>query len=325
MVQVLVFKYWQSMPLNRQVKFFAGHGLRVTTQTLWDNVWRAAQLLEAAYLALIAYAQAAKIAHADETRWKVRRGRGKSWVWALCTTDTVVYMMRGGRGREFAAELLGNFGGILVVDAMSAYSALVDRRNADRDNPELFPAGKPPPPLITLAGCWAHTRSYWYEAARDFPLSAEPILSLIGKLFRIVHAAEAHGLSDEVRDRWVNGALETIEKQVKAIEPLPGSSLHAARRYTLNQWDRLTVFATHRFVALTNNVAERALRTPVLGRLNFQGAKTERGNKAAQILYSLIATSLVIGVAPSEYLDAALRAAKDGRVLTPHDFKARQT
>jgi hypothetical protein len=53
---------------------------------------------------------------------------------------------------------------------------------------------------------------------------------------------------------------------------------------------------------MVNNVAERALRTVVLGRKNWLFAGSERGGHAAATLYSLIASAKRNGLDPFTYL-----------------------
>jgi hypothetical protein len=57
------------------------------------------------------------------------------------------------------------------------------------------------------------------------------------------------------------------------------------------------------------------------GPQEFQGAKSARGSKAAEVFYSLIMTCVHLGVSPKPYLDAA--TPRDGNVLTPAQFQAR--
>jgi transposase len=75
-------------------------------------------------------------------------------------------------------------------------------------------------------------------------------------------------------------------------------------------------------VQLTNNLAERELRTVVIGRKNHYGSKSRRRTEVAAILYSLLETAQLIGVEPKAYLSEATRRAiqhPDG-IFLPHDL-----
>ena len=73
---------------------------------------------------------------------------------------------------------------------------------------------------------------------------------------------------------------------------------------------------------LTNNLAERELRTVVLGRKNHYGSKSRRGTEVAAILYSLLETAQLIGVEPKAYLREATRRVitQPDVVFLPHDL-----
>src|SRR6185295_13060184 len=56
---------------------------------------------------------------------------------------------------------------------------------------------------------------------------------------------------------------------------------------------------------VNNNASERALRGPVIGRVNYFGSRSRRGTDAAAILYSLVESAKRAHVDPSAYLDHA--------------------
>ena len=88
-----------------------------------------------------------------------------------------------------------------------------------------------------------------------------------------------------------------------------GSALERAVKYKQNHWRGLTRFVDHPEVWLDNNATERVLRTPILGRKNHYDSKSERGIKAAAILYSVIEICLLVGVNPRDYLREAVHRA----------------
>jgi transposase len=68
-VGVAVAKYADHLPLERQVRMMAREGLRVDSQTLWDQIQALARHLEPTYEALGTRALAAAVINVDETRW----------------------------------------------------------------------------------------------------------------------------------------------------------------------------------------------------------------------------------------------------------------
>ncbi|MCP4445130.1 MAG: hypothetical protein GY811_07275 [Myxococcales bacterium] len=66
--------------------------------------------------------------------------------------------------------------------------------------------------------------------------------------------------------------------------------------------------------------------SPVIGRKNHNGSKSERGAEVAAIFYSLIGTCRMLKIDSRKYLRAAAEVALStpGAVLLPHDFQAAQ-
>jgi transposase len=86
-ISVAVDKYRDALPLARQVKRMASVGLKVTTQTLWDQINALATLLHHNYLALQTRLLEQEVLHADETPWRLmKKGGSKRW---CCSTAGV--------------------------------------------------------------------------------------------------------------------------------------------------------------------------------------------------------------------------------------------
>ena len=140
-VEVALQKYSFHMPLERQARRMAGEGLRVTPQTLWDQVYALSKLLTPAYLAVRTQVLSCFVVHLDETPWKMLTQRpSKTWqVWCLSSDKGAYYHLDAHRSAQVAKELLGVFAGALMTDGLAVYPAAV------RGSPK-----------ITLLFCWAH-------------------------------------------------------------------------------------------------------------------------------------------------------------------------
>jgi transposase len=75
-----------------------------------------------------------------------------------------------------------------------------------------------------------------------------------------------------------------------------------AMDYMLNRWSSFTRFLTDGRICLTNNAAERALRTLALGRKAWLFAGSDRGGERAAMMYSLITTAKMNNVDPQAWL-----------------------
>ena len=320
-VEVAVAKYADHLPLERQTVMMAREGLTVSSQTLWDQIDALAKVLAPLHERLHARVLAAPVIHADETYWRLMKGRGekaasdgKWYVWSVLSADAVDYRVLGSRGQDSARQVLGGYHGTVVADGYGVYGALSR-------------AG----PGYRLAGCWAHVRRKFVEAPPSAPSAMA--LEMIGELYQVER--EAAGDDDAARARRAElrstRARETLARlHAWATEErrhtLPGGGLGKALRYMLDLWPALTVFADDAQVPIDNNPVERGLRGVVLGRKNHYGSRSKRGTEVAALFYSLVETCKLVGVDPKAYLrEAALAALRDAREYPlPHAVAAQQ-
>jgi transposase len=117
-VMVAVDKYRDALPLDRQAKRMAEAGLRVTSQTLWDQTCELYVLLVHNYVALRSRILEREVVHVDETRWRMMKKGGSKrwWVWALTDGRRAYFDLSPSRGKAPARELLGDYDGIVVAD-----------------------------------------------------------------------------------------------------------------------------------------------------------------------------------------------------------------
>ena len=116
--------------------------------------------------------------------------------------------------------------------------------------------------------------------------------------------------------------LDELKQWRTTQRPLKKSSFGRALQYMDGIWLRLKVFVNDPLVPLTNNLLERGMRGPAIGRRNHYGSKSLRGTGVAALFYSLVETCKLVGVSPTAYLsEAAGRAiAAPGAVLLPHEY-----
>jgi len=319
--EVAISKYLDHAPLERQVRIMAREGLTVTSQTLWDQIEALARHLEPSYNALRPRVLGSPVVYADETHWRLmgqEEEKSRWWVWCVASDEAVFYQLLGTRSAKAARSVLKDYRGIILCDGYGAYEALA------RAGPEM-----------TLAHCWAHVRRKFIDIEPHYPQACEPILQLIGKLYRVEREASALVLLDpqerlalrtKLREERSRPLVEEIyawaeEQRQKA---LPRSGLGQATEYLLGLWKGLTRFLEDPRIPLDNNAAERALRGVVVGRKNHYGSRSKRGTEVAALLYSLCETAKLAGVEPRSYLLQATHAAlrEPGTVTLPHALRA---
>ena len=85
----------------------------------------------------------------------------------------------------------------------------------------------------------------------------------------------------------------------------------------------ISLWGELREIATVEEMVERALRAPVLGRKNHYGSKSERGTEVAAAMYSLIETAKHVGLNPLRYLVATVGALLRGEeAMLPHEYAA---
>ena len=314
-IEIVVMKYVDHLPLERQVRIFAREGLMVTSQTLWDYLERVARLLEPAYDRLQAYILSQPVIGADETWWRLMgkgdgEHRAKRWhAWAASTASAIYFTIEDSRSEQAAAELLAGYAGTVMCDGYGVYEALA-RANA----------------RLVLAHCWAHARRKFVDIEAAFPQETHEILELIGALYAVEKRCPRGPSGDAdrqtLRQDQSRAILKRIEAWVYSTYPntLPESGLGKAIRYMGAMWPGLVRFLNDPRIPLDNNATERGLRGPVVGRKNHYGSRSLRGTQVAARFYSFIESAKLVDIDPKAYLRLAVRAALAGTSIPlPHE------
>jgi transposase len=231
--------------------------------------------------------------NADETSIRVQE-RGKTrraYIWTFIAEQMVVYKYSPDRSGETPKEVLGDSTGTLQVDGYSGYNYVTT------------------PERRTRAGCLAHARRYFYNAMKTAPEEARYGLDRILDLYEVEYdAAEQNILgtdrhlairrvkSSRIMKKW----HQWLEEQ-KPFHP-PKSPISKAIKYTLNNWEALTLFLGDAKIRLDNNLSEQQLRIIALGRKNYLFIGHDLAGQNLAILQSLINTCEFNGVNPQDYL-----------------------
>jgi transposase len=275
------------IPLERQVKIMRREGLKVTSQTLWDQIQAVSHYLRPVYRELYEEVLREEVLHIDETRWEMLWKEPERWqLWNLSSNKSIYYEAVDTRSGSQASKFLTDYGGVVVSDAYSGY------KSANKDVKAQW----------QHAGCWAHARRKFVEIESNYPEECTNVLDLIGKLFQVEKESESYEHLAKLRKTKSRLILDDLKNYLTQMKVLPESGLDKARNYSLNNWQELTLFLENSKIPLTNNKAERALRGPVVGRKNHYGSKSKRGAEAASILYSIMETCKINNINAVKYL-----------------------
>jgi hypothetical protein len=271
-----------------------------------------------------AHVLSAERLHGDDTtvpilaKGKTETGR----VWTYVRDDrpfsgkdppAALYYASRDRSGEHPERHLNGFVGVLQADAYGGYN-------------RLYRSDRRPDPIVK-ALCWSHGRRKFFEladiaanarrgknAAPISPIALEAV-NHIDAIFDIER--EIDGVSAEERlaaRRSRSAPLVAALKEWMRAERAKLSRHNAVAKaidYMLTRWPAFTRFLDDGRICLTNNAAERALRSLALGRKSWLFAGSERGAERAALMYTLIQTAKLNNVDPQAWLADVLARIAD--------------
>jgi transposase len=307
--QVIVSKYSDHLPLHRQERIFARHGVELSRQTMCDWMAASAEILQPLHDLMVSLVLTSRVLHTDDTHVPVqdeqRQTTRKATLWVyLGDRDHAynVFAYTPSRARDGPKTFLGKYQGYLQADAFSGYDAI-------------YTNGQ-----VHEVACWAHARRKFYEARTSDAALSHEALARIGRLYDIERAAKERIIAEKL-DSVANGpaadALRLALRQEKSVaeltslrhwldtlhaQALPKSPIGQAVAYALNQWDALLRYTSAGFLAIDNNAAERALRAIAIGRKNWLFCGSDKGGHTAAVLFTFTSTCQRHGLDPFAYL-----------------------
>ena len=311
-------------PLHRVCAWLSDQGLPVSPGTLADSAHRFRPLFEPVGAAILAHRNGASLRHADETSWRVRAlregdGSGYAWLWTSAGRGAVCFHVDPSRSAGAAMKL---FEGtrcptVLVCDRYSAYKKLA-RLLGGR---------------VTLSFCWAHMRRDFIRCAAgqvDLAGWCREWLGRIATVYRLNKArlaghdpgldrqSPAFDAAHEALEEALGGMFAAAEGQLARLPPeaREGKPL----RSLLNHREGLSVFLDRPRVPLDNNLAERLLRGPAIGRRLSFGSDSESGARFTALMYSVTGTLRLNGLGVPRRLADWLAACAEGGGRPPDDL-----
>ncbi len=291
-VTVLLDKFLYGRPSQRLLSELANHGLIMAAGTLAGGMKILAPLFAPLDEALRDKLRGEPHWHADETRWNVfvdhqDKAGHRWWLWVFHSKSVVHFVIDPSRSAEvIERELSGVEAGIISADRYRAY----------QKHSRLHPG-------VTLSYCWAHQRRDALMIANDHPKLEGWAMDWVNRISRLFHlracrAAAAEGPSYVVADEQLRQAVQAMaELRDKTLAdpmaPDPARKLMESMKY---HWAGLTAFVNHPALPMDNNKAERALRTPVVGRKDFYGSGSNWSATLAATMYSLLLTVRLWGL-----------------------------
>jgi len=326
LAHVLVSKYADGLPLNRQQKIFARHGIDLSRTTLCDWNLGSTEKLAVLMPALKTHVLAAQVLFADDTTLKLveegRRTTRTARLWAYVSDGAS--QDGDGRWRNYPRAAYFEFTttreAIHPTRFLKTYRGYLQADDYNGYHPT-FRQGR-----VAHCLCWAHARRYYFDVASRpgaSPLAHEA-LRFISRIYEI-EAQLKQVMPDQrrlARQAQTVPLLAQFRHWLDAHYPslLPRSALGQAFGYTLSNWDALLRFTDEGILAPDSNLVERAIRPIAVGRKAWLFAGSERGGQAAAVAFSLIESCKLAGVEPYAYLRDVLQRLDSHRMDRLHEL-----
>ena len=326
LAHVLVSKYADGLPLNRQERILKRHGLEISRATLCDWALKSTELLERLLDLLKGHVLRSPVIFGDDTTIDlILGGRGAAFtarLWAYVSAGAV----RDAQGTwheypqaayfEFTqtregihpTRFLAGYTGYLQADDYAGYHAT-------------FRTGR-----VIHVACWAHARRGFFDIAKTQkePGLAAEALAFIGRIYEIERRAKERPPDERLAMRqaqtvpllsqfklWLEGHYRML---------LPKGPLGQAVHYALSNWQALTRFTENGILAPDSNLVERTIRPIAIGRKAWLFTASARGGRAAAAAFSLIETCKLNGVEPFAYLKDVLGRINSHRLDRLHEL-----
>src|SRR5277367_1319813 len=319
LLAMIVFeKFGQHQPLNRQAERYALEGAPIALSTMADAVGSVCTALDPLLRLMETHVMAAERLHGDDTTVPVlaagKTDTGRCWIYVRDDKPfggagppaAMFYYSRDRRGEHPQAHLAG-YAGILQADAYDGYN-------------KLYLADRKPGP-VREAACWVHARRPFFAMAdleenarrkaagkKEIPLSpiAIEVVRRIDALFAIERSINGKTPNERlaVRRDKSRPLVEELELYLRAqLDRLSrGHDLAKAINYIRKRPAAFRLFLEDGRVCLSNNAAERGLRSVALGRKAWLFCGSDRGGQRAAMMYSLIASCKMNDVDPQAWL-----------------------
>jgi len=294
-------KYTMGIPLYRQEQDWARQGVLLPRQTMANCLIRCSNdWLLPIWMELKRRMLREDVLHADETTIQVlkepgKKPQSKSCMWEYRTGEKshepiVLFEYKPDKKATNPAAFLSGWGGYLHTDGNESYHKL--------------PGG------IISVGCFAHSRRRFDEAVKVMrPDNREDSDALVGKkycdeLFKIEREIASLSPDERYKERLKRSkpVMDAFFAWLPTVRARPKSRLGVAVGYAISQEKYLRNVLRDGRLSLSNNVAERTIKSFVICRKNFLFADTPNGATASAVIFSLIETAKAEGLNPYDYL-----------------------
>ena len=328
LAHVLIGKYCDHLPLDRQSKIFARERVDLHRSTLTDWVGRTTALLEPLADHIGKLVRAGPALFADDTPVKLQtRAKTKktqtarlwSYVrderpWRGDAPPCAWYQFSEDRKGVRPEAHLSGYTGTVHADGYAGFNGLFGEDKADEQ------------------ACMVHVRRKFVdEVERIGSPIAKHAIEQIALLYAVEKAVRGQAPESRValRQAKAKPVFDDLEVWLQAQLPkLSGKTkLAEAIRYALKRMPKARGYLDDGRLELDNNICERSIRPIALGRKNYLFMGSIGGGNAAATAYTLIETAKMNSVDPQAWLTWVLERLPDHKInrieeLMPWNWEA---
>jgi transposase len=314
-VEILLDKFASYRPTQRLLEQWRLLGLDLAAGTVTDGLQRLEPLFQPILAALLQRNRQSHYKQADETRWLVFvEQQGKVgfgwWLWVFNSEDTVVYLLDDSRSHQVPEDHYPpQAAGVLMVDRYSAYKAMLQVKNG----------------TLILVFCWAHVRRDFVRVGKGWPELKSWALAWLRRI-RDLYRWNRQRLAqpaDRAAQAGLRQAVAAMRQQRDTELADPALRLPVRKVLTSlkEHWSGLTHFVDDPRIPMDNNLSERRLRGPALGRKNYYGSGAKWSGRLAAALFSILATLKLWQINPRLWLNWYLQSCAEAGSQAPTDIE----
>ena len=291
-----VSRFADHLPYYRLEDILGRSGFRIDRSTQWRWMRGLARGVTPLVDLMWERARQSQVLAMDETPVMELGGRGRTlkgylWVGVGDASHPYDCFFYTSDRRSIGPEtFLSGFKGYLLADAYVAYERIG----------ELWAE-------VIKASCWSHGRRK-FEACHHLGATDQThtALAYFRQLFDIEdkYRESSEELRLAARQEHSQPLVEAFHEwlQTEGARQLPKSKLMAAINYMLNRWESFTHFLQSGAIPMDNNVAERTLKYPILGRKAWLFFGNHEAGETAAKLFTLTTTCNRLRIDPFAYL-----------------------
>jgi len=299
-LDVSLSKYCDLIPIERYAQIAAREGLvGLPPQSLIGLTHHLANFLDTVYQKIKEEILLDAVVHADETPHKMLEGdkRNNWYLWGFFTQTSCYFEAHNTRSGDIALDFLTKSNArYLLTDGYAGYHKAIHILN-DKHGKDL-----------TEVFCNAHAYRYFKDACETWEEDGSPPLRLYGQIYELERERFTNLDNLNIQEQLnIRQKMLPLFEQIKQFceqnldGVMPGSSLKKSIQYFLNHYDGLTVCTTNIEVPLDNNLSEREMRSPVIGRKTWFGTHSKRGAKTNATLFSIVHSCKINNINPRNY------------------------